>query len=955
MAGETIPAATGVDPALRSAATSSTVTPPDGITEAAAAAAAAALSAGYRAAPVYQQPSRDGTPASHASEDEHDHEHEHEHEHDRDRDHDHDHDHDHHSQQNADETKRPRACEACRGLKVRCVPDAAAPEGPCARCRKARRACIVTVPTRKRAKKTDSRVAELEKKIDALTASLHARTAGEMSINAGGGGAMATPDTGLRREPSAVPAAVGEAEPPRLYTPRAERGATAGVKRKLGDRDAAVPLLEAARPGPPPIRIDTSYDDVIDRGILSLEQAAALFARYNDKLVGHLPAVLFPPSMTVGELRTTKPVLFLAVLAAASSETSALQRQLVRETMQVLAEKVVITGEKSLELVQALQLTTIWYWPPEHYEELKFYQLVHMAAVMAIDIGLGKRSAAPQGLTPYGVYGVYAYRHAQHRRTQLPDPQSLEARRAWLACYYLSSNTAMALHRPLLIRWTKFMADSMDILRTSPDAAPTDKYFCGLVDTHRVSEDVAAQFATAEPEDTINVRDPGITFSLRRLMRDLDTSYNMLSPDLHRTTLIISYHVVKIYMHEMIINVCSSPAARTNHPAEISLQDIAATSPLSGLHPLHVNAYAACLSSCHAIFDTFLATDIATLRCLPVFNLVRISYALVVLIKIFFCAVAPGSELAGIMGRDDMKVHIYVNKILEHFRAAAADDGSRPASKFLVVLVMLRSWFLKQERQVGSAMPGGPSKESSSSSSAAAAAHPNSADDPKRFVANGNQPFETLDQQQQQQQRQQTAQLTANTPLHLLSEIATNDRHHVPSTDNTPTPLSTGTSSANVNGNAHMAWPPPSAAQPPYIYDPGSGSDPGPTSTSTAAPPYPPQDFGPPYPDPIHNLSFEELAYSLGITGSVNFPIQLWPPAFSSSLGPHADTSMAEDPASAEACVRYALAVDPWVGQFGDVLDGVRAGGAGGGAGGPAGGGTGGSGAWAGPAQQFQM
>ncbi|KAF3346084.1 hypothetical protein VdG2_05343 [Verticillium dahliae VDG2] len=737
-----------------------------------------------------------------------------------------------------------------------------------------------------------------------------------MSINAGGGGAMATPDTGLRREPSAVPAAVGEAEPPRLYTPRAERGATAGVKRKLGDRDAAVPLLEAARPGPPPIRIDTSYDDVIDRGILSLEQAAALFARYNDKLVGHLPAVLFPPSMTVGELRTTKPVLFLAVLAAASSETSALQRQLVRETMQVLAEKVVITGEKSLELVQALQLTTIWYWPPEHYEELKFYQLVHMAAVMAIDIGLGKRSAAPQGLTPYGVYGVYAYRHAQHRRTQLPDPQSLEARRAWLACYYLSSNTAMALHRPLLIRWTKFMADSMDILRTSPDAAPTDKYFCGLVDTHRVSEDVAAQFATAEPEDTINVRDPGITFSLRRLMRDLDTSYNMLSPDLHRTTLIISYHVVKIYMHEMIINVCSSPAARTNHPAEISLQDIAATSPLSGLHPLHVNAYAACLSSCHAIFDTFLATDIATLRCLPVFNLVRISYALVVLIKIFFCAVAPGSELAGIMGRDDMKVHIY----------------------FLVVLVMLRSWFLKQERQVGSAMPGGPSKESSSSSSAAAAAHPNSADDPKRFVANGNQPFETLDQQQQQQQRQQTAQLTANTPLHLLSEIATNDRHRVPSTDNTPTPLSTGTSSANVNGNAHMAWPPPSAAQPPYIYDPGSGSDPGPTSTSTAAPPYPPQDFGPPYPDPIHNLSFEELAYSLGITGSVNFPIQL-----------------AEAPASAEACVRYALAVDPWVGQFGDVLDGVRAGGAGGGAGGPAGGGTGGSGAWAGPAQQFQM
>ncbi|KAJ4173719.1 Rho GTPase activating protein [Fusarium falciforme] len=74
------------------------------------------------------------------------------------------------------DAKRPRACEACRGLKVRCEPDPN-DEGPCKRCRKAGRSCVVTMPTRKRQKKTDSRVAELEKKIDALTASLQARAA----------------------------------------------------------------------------------------------------------------------------------------------------------------------------------------------------------------------------------------------------------------------------------------------------------------------------------------------------------------------------------------------------------------------------------------------------------------------------------------------------------------------------------------------------------------------------------------------------------------------------------------------------------------------------------------------------------------------------------------------------------------------------------------------------------
>ena len=75
--------------------------------------------------------------------------------------------------QSAEDQKRPRACEACRGLKVRCDQDPAHPEIPCKRCAKAGRQCIITQPSRKRQKKADSRVAELEKKLDALTNALH--------------------------------------------------------------------------------------------------------------------------------------------------------------------------------------------------------------------------------------------------------------------------------------------------------------------------------------------------------------------------------------------------------------------------------------------------------------------------------------------------------------------------------------------------------------------------------------------------------------------------------------------------------------------------------------------------------------------------------------------------------------------------------------------------------------
>ena len=67
-----------------------------------------------------------------------------------------------HGDEQGDDAKRPRACEACRGLKVRCDQDASHPEVPCRRCAKAGRQCVITQPTRKRQKKSDSRVAELE-------------------------------------------------------------------------------------------------------------------------------------------------------------------------------------------------------------------------------------------------------------------------------------------------------------------------------------------------------------------------------------------------------------------------------------------------------------------------------------------------------------------------------------------------------------------------------------------------------------------------------------------------------------------------------------------------------------------------------------------------------------------------------------------------------------------------
>ncbi len=77
-----------------------------------------------------------------------------------------------------------RACEACRGLKVRCEPDLNC--GPCKRCMKSGRKCEITPPSRKRQKKTDSRVSELEKQLADIQAQL--RISGQITTDGKGQG-----------------------------------------------------------------------------------------------------------------------------------------------------------------------------------------------------------------------------------------------------------------------------------------------------------------------------------------------------------------------------------------------------------------------------------------------------------------------------------------------------------------------------------------------------------------------------------------------------------------------------------------------------------------------------------------------------------------------------------------------------------------------------------------------
>ncbi|KAI9808071.1 MAG: hypothetical protein M1826_004368 [Phylliscum demangeonii] len=697
-------------------------------------------------------------------------------------------------EENGQETKRSRACEPCRGLKVRCdfKDDAAV----CRRCAKANRPCIVTAPTRKRQRKTDSKVAELERKIDALTASLQANRPDavyrngrrhaehehaepdahddhDSSQHSSRSGhvedlrapAAAEPDASswnphpeilLRATPSfphhpplhtaqsapLLPLPVTRPSLPPPSLPRESSTASTAfslhsLKRKHSDGSssarAASPDLRRAAPlrkpsteltspskdqppnlypflipKPPPghangipsnMPSDASrasesadgpryeYADVIDRRRLSAEDATAIFDRFVTVLSPHHPIIVFPPATTAAEIRKTKPTLFLAILSVASGAFDpAIQKFLNKEITRVLADRIIGNGEKSLELIQALHVVTVWYWPPEHYEELKFYQLTHIAAIMALDLNLGKKVKNPRAKQSALGY----WRDHPWRRTPLPDPEAAESRRAWLTCYILCATTSMSLRRPNLIRWTPYMGECVEVLE-SGDAVPSDRLLCQWVRLQRIAEEVGVQLAMDDPCATVRLSDWKVQCLVKEFECQLEDWRAQLPPDLDGRKVQLHAHVVNLYMHEVAMHM--------DHNVEEfrpPYHEEQAKGPPEPLTPTHLEGLTTCLAAIQGIITIFLSYDPDTIRILPITQFVRVAYAVVCLTKLYFTATVPNSELGKFIGRDDLKVEQNLDGLLESFRIAAEGDRCRPAAKFLMVLVMLKTWFQKQ-------------------------------------------------------------------------------------------------------------------------------------------------------------------------------------------------------------------------------------------------------------------
>ena len=259
--------------------------------------------------------------------------------------------------------KRPRACEACRRLKVQCTFSSS--EIPhCERCIKANRQCVLT--ERKKRARIGHNVLALERKVASLLRDMDEIRGIGMQTEGQNTDSSLLPSPENIQESSCSSQGVGQ-------TP--DQGGSAGLTQVHGDNSHATMMQH--QPSPVPNRIFAEWPEVVRRGAISKEQACKAYDHFVASMLPKFPVIAFERSITALQLQQSRPVLFLAVLSAGSGLFPALvQHALQDELSKTFAERILVGGSKSLELIQALQVGSIWLSAPRRFKDLKHYQLV---------------------------------------------------------------------------------------------------------------------------------------------------------------------------------------------------------------------------------------------------------------------------------------------------------------------------------------------------------------------------------------------------------------------------------------------------------------------------------------------------------------------------------------------------------------------------------------------------
>ncbi|RFU75888.1 hypothetical protein TARUN_6350 [Trichoderma arundinaceum] len=520
------------------------------------------------------------------------------------------------------------ACISCRTSKLRCSLDTFAEHGKCRRCFKISNECVFkTIAPRQRRKRTDTRVAALEQRLAELQAVVNSQRVGQFD----NGTVQAHTSGSTAHVPQPASQDASGAYFNKSQAPVEERK---WLSETEDEKSVEVGYLQS------------SLEALLTSGLLSTDTAVRLFDDFTQNVLPQYPILLLSSAETFEYLRRQQPTLLLAMITAACRGSDPdLFRKLHFHLRGDLSEQVMVCGNRSVELVQAILVMVEWYDPPEDMRRLIFYTWIQIASVMVRELGLWPWS---EDITP-----------VEHTATEW---------RTSFAAYLSISTAAVSLRRPMPIAWTEGMRKGLDAFGEN-SVQENDKRLVEWVRLQMIAEEVETSRikVSLAPRVQIGADQPSpvdqhtISLLEGRFGKWRDAAQPVLNGSLR-----MHFFYCRIKFYELAV------ACRPTWPAShIGMQPPALA---AARDMVYIRTIMSLIQSSHSALDTLVLFDIATYRRCPTFISIRALYALQEIFTVWKSVYHQRGDLSEFVNDEVLALKFYARQTELFFRQAAGTE-----------------------------------------------------------------------------------------------------------------------------------------------------------------------------------------------------------------------------------------------------------------------------------------
>ena len=243
----------------------------------------------------------------------------------------------------APRAKTSQACDPCRSLKVRCLPSST--PGVCKKCLTSKLGGVSCTwaeqKPRRRSSKPSSkaRVTELESKLNELIARVDQSQAVQ--------------------DKSARPMDQGRIDDSPFTNSTLQSCESSFSVPPTGSIAEPSLSFSTALAGYPRVNIGQSLPDILLACGMSIAAADAYLIQFR-RMSEYFPFVIIPNEATVLSMSQDRPFLCLAALSAATSSEKMLQKSLEQSFRVAILQKIMLDGERSLDLLNGLLVYLAW-------------------------------------------------------------------------------------------------------------------------------------------------------------------------------------------------------------------------------------------------------------------------------------------------------------------------------------------------------------------------------------------------------------------------------------------------------------------------------------------------------------------------------------------------------------------------------------------------------------------